>query len=150
MNTRTIATSLVLLLSSSLVLPFVSAPGGARAAGALAAGESASVSDYMIVVNGRGGLIAQLGDALKETPESDRAWKAVAAKARIARQLTESLLSKAKPNKGSEDSWSKFVGEFGSNLQTLVAASQKKDADAAQQSIGVLKKSCSGCHKAHK
>ena len=150
MNVKCFATTMGLLGAGILVASTGLSGSFCSPTETHAEGHGNGVSDYMIVVNGRGGLLSQLGDALKDAPDSDRAWKAVAAKARVAQQLADALLTDAKPKKGSADSWKKFVGSFNTQLKALATASAKKDAEAAQETVKVLKKSCGSCHKAHK
>ncbi|HEX4613888.1 MAG TPA: hypothetical protein VH092_37250 [Urbifossiella sp.] len=60
------------------------------------------------------------------------------------------LLQKATPKRGDASSWEKLSGQYHKTASDLVAATQKKDADAAKESWGGLTSQCMTCHKAHK
>ena len=60
------------------------------------------------------------------------------------------LLGKATPKKGEAASWAKQTETYHKNTAALLAATEKKDAAAAKEAVGVIQGSCMGCHSEHK
>lgn len=59
-------------------------------------------------------------------------------------------LGKNKPPQGGEDSWKKLTASYKTHTGDIAEAVEKKDAKAAGDALGVLGKSCKGCHDVHK
>jgi cytochrome c556 len=59
-------------------------------------------------------------------------------------------LGKNKPQKGEEDSWKDLTKKFADYTKAVYDATDKKDAKAVKDAMGVINKSCGACHSAHK
>ncbi|VTU01823.1 cytochrome c : Cytochrome C OS=Singulisphaera acidiphila (strain ATCC BAA-1392 / DSM 18658 / VKM B-2454 / MOB10) GN=Sinac_3849 PE=4 SV=1: Cytochrom_C_2 [Gemmataceae bacterium] len=59
-------------------------------------------------------------------------------------------LGKNKPKKGDADSWKTLSEKYAADTKSLFDATEKKDAKAANEALGVIGGSCGGCHKVHK
>ena len=53
-------------------------------------------------------------------------------------------LSKAKPSKGEEESWTKLTASYEKSVKALEAGGEKKDAKAVNSALGKINASCGG------
>jgi len=140
----------VLVFAAALFKPTRPRFSAPEALAALADPE-ASVADFMQVVHGPKGLRLQVQQALRGSgPADDKAWRAVQARAVILGLLTTVILEKAKPKKGSPDSWKAQVDKYQKATEDLILATRARNRRAALEHVSVLGRSCKSCHKAHK
>jgi len=140
-------TGLAAALALGLTTGCRKAASSQAAGGAASAGGTPSISDIMQKVNKRkGGLHADVGDALKADPVD---WAAVEPKTKEYAALAD-FLGKNDPPKGDKSSWESQTKEYAANANGLHAAAEKKDQAAARDAHGKLQRSCMACHKAHK
>jgi cytochrome c556 len=69
-----------------------------------------------------------------------------------AKSLDENaaMLSKGTPKRDEGKTWEKLSTNYHKNTSALLAATEKKDAEATKEAVGTLTSSCMECHKAHK
>jgi hypothetical protein len=89
-------------------------------------------------------------DAELKADEPD--WALVS---KLSKQLEEAatVLSKNKPPRGDVKNWKKVTGMYKSNAVVLSKAAKEKKKtgkNGAVEVVATLKKSCAGCHGAHK
>jgi hypothetical protein len=127
------------------------ARSGPRSGGvAFAAENVAGLEDFMLVVHGPKGLLKQIQETVGAGSIDDKAWKSLKADASIMSFLTDSILQKSSPSKGDKASWKSKVGEYAKSVKALAKGAGEKDASALKSEVEKLKKSCEGCHKAHR
>lgn len=102
------------------------------------------ISEIMKKAHGKGGLRAKVTGAVKKGDFE------TAAKEMEAWQKLASALGKNKCPKGDEKSWKKMTATYDKQIKTLAGFVKEKNAKGAATCLGVIGKSCGGCHKAHK
>jgi len=73
----------------------------------------------------------------------------------VTKQATDWLhasevLAGNEPPKGTKESWKELTEKYTAETKKLLAAAEKKDAEAATASTTALSKTCGACHGAHK
>ena len=119
----------------------------AATAGAAGAGGVPTISDIMQQVNKRkSGVHTEVGEALQAESVD---WAAVEPKTKNYAALAD-FLGKNDPPKGDKTSWESLTTAYAADAQTLHAAAEKKDKDAALAAHQKLSDSCMGCHRSHR
>jgi cytochrome c556 len=90
------------------------------------------------------GYLAKIGKAAKGGMW-DEAKKAAKDQALIA-----VALGKNEPPMGDKKSWEKLTKQYTETSKKIEAAAKKEDAKGVGENIGMIFKSCKGCHDAHK
>lgn len=103
-----------------------------------------SIKEIMKKGHGSKGLL----DSITASAKAEK-WDAAGNDSKLLKEFGESL-GTLKPSKGDADSWKKFADKYKEDTAAVAAAVEKKDAKAVADGIGAIKKSCGGCHKAHK
>ena len=89
-------------------------------------------------------FLGKIGSAVKAEKWDDATTPAKAL------ALFGEALGKNKPSKGEDASWKELTDKYAANTKAVLAAVEKKDADAANTALKAISDSCAGCHKAHK
>jgi cytochrome c556 len=122
-------------------------PGAGSGGATAAAGGTPSISDIMQQVNRRkSGLHSEVGEALQAEPVD---WATIEPKTKNYAALAD-FLGKNDPPKGDKASWESLTKAYAADAQTLHAAAEKKDKDAALAAHQKLNDSCMGCHRSHR
>lgn len=128
--------------------------GGAAAAAlfALAGGGASTAQDKKVSIGeimqaGHGKTDPLLGKVIGAVKGGNWADATAAAK---SLDTNAGLLGKAMPKRGEAASWTKLTDGYHKHTSALLAATEKKDAAAAKESIGAIQGACMECHKAHK
>jgi hypothetical protein len=145
------ALSIALLLGLTcagllLVPDAVRNPPGAEAW----AGPAADLTDFMLVAHGQKGLWSQMSEVAKGASIDDKAWKTMQARANVLVYLGETILAKAKPEKGDAASWKAKSNEYLAMVRALARSAGEKDAAAVKSELTRISKGCDGCHKVHR
>ncbi len=100
-----------------------------------------------IMKAGHGGSNSLLKQVIFTSKEGK--WDAAVAAAKSL-DSNAALLHKGTPAKGSAESWEKLASGYHKNTKALLAATEKKDADAVKAAVGTLTNSCGACHDEHR
>jgi hypothetical protein len=103
-----------------------------------------TIKEIMKKGHGSKGLLDSITAAAK-----GKKWEAAENDAKLLKEFGEGL-GKLKPSKGGEESWAKLADKYKDNTAAVADAVDKKDAKAAADAVGAIKKSCGECHTAHK
>jgi hypothetical protein len=102
-----------------------------------------NIKDVMHKVNDKGALKDMLAANIKGAK-----WDDVASGAKELIPLAKAM-SKDKPPKGTEESWTKFTTAYAKAAEDLEKAAGDKDATKAGAALKTIA-TCAGCHMAHR
>jgi hypothetical protein len=104
-----------------------------------------TISDIMLKGHkGAEAYLAKIGAAAKGGN-----WNEAQTHAKGLAYFGETII-KLDPPKGDKKSWEEQAKLYEKNTKAVYKATQDKDAKATQVALGVVQKSCAGCHKPHK
>jgi cytochrome c556 len=89
-----------------------------------------------------------IGELLKESgPADDKAWETLTCHASCLNELSFSLMQDGRCPDGT---WAGAAKSLGEGSAAVLAAAEKKDAEAARGAFKTVTTSCKTCHDAHK
>lgn len=103
------------------------------------------ISEIMKKAHGKtDGYLGKIGKAAKGGKWED------AQKAAKEQSILAVALEKNDPPKGDKKSWEKLTKAYTESSKKIEEGAKKEDAKAVTDNLGMIFKSCKGCHDSHK